>query len=156
MEDSAEVTSLNNVEIESISTIVQLFLDRPDLRVKLSTNQINILMIVLNEMPEMFEEITESIKNIAADNAVNVKDVPEFVNIVKHVSNINAKDLKKHKIVRRDIVDFTEAILLVIIDMNVLKLGDNKEEIISLIKSCTILLETSINLSETVSCIWCC
>lgn len=155
MEDPSEVTSLNNVELEPISTIVQSYLDRPELRAKLSANQINILNVFLSAMPEMFDEITESIKKIVADNVVNVKDVPEFVNIVKNISNIKAKDLKKLKIVRRDIVDFAEAILLVIIDMDVVKLGDNKDEIVSLIKSCTVLLEASVNLSDTVNCSWC-
>jgi len=81
----------------------------------------------------------------------------------KEVININIKDLNAINISRQDIIKLIETIIFILLDMDIIKCGNKKDELLTLLKLSIQILDSSIDLTEMINVpeiinctYWCC
>lgn len=135
---------------------VKNYMDTKDVRLNLNNNTIYIINRVLEQFPELFQNIDKHINVIIEDGKFDINDVPQIVLMIKDIINGDVKKFKKLKIRRSDAILLIEGILTILIDCDVLKTGNNKDSIKTLLRLCVQILDAGVNLNETITCDWKC
>ena len=127
-------------------------------QVKLEPKAVIVLKRVLVDCPILIDNIDVHIKAIVSDNIIDAKDIPQIILMLKEVINVNIKDLKAISLTRQEAVTLIETIIFILLDLNVIKCGNNKDELMVLLKLSVQLLDSSIDLSNSINCTswWCC
>lgn len=136
---------------------VSEFLGSKDARLKIPTKAIKTLERILNEYPKLFSLVDERIKVILSDSVLDMTDIPQFILMATDIINADI-DLKKIKFTKAEAFDFIESIFIILIESDVLKGGEKKEEYKALLRLMMQVLESSVELADAVdfSKCWCC
>lgn len=153
-----ETTNLVTIDPKPITEIIRDFIGNKKFSAKLSSGQIQTLNTLLQHFPHIFEDINVDIQKIIADKVLDFSDMPHFVMIAKTVTNTKIKELKAIKITKKDVADMIEALIIILIEMDIVSTGQSKDTYIELLKASMQLLDASIDLDDTVrmscSCCW--
>jgi hypothetical protein len=156
--DGVEQTNLGDIGLTLAEQILTSLLNDTDsISLKMSRDNIRLVRELNKIMPTFVKSIVDDILTIIGDNVLDVKDVPPLINICKNVINANYKELKKIKVTRKEIIDFSGELIHAIISHDSIKIKD-KTQVLAMLASCIALLEATIDVSETirVSCFGCC
>ena len=132
---------LNNTKIDEV-------------KINLSLNNEFILFFkkIIVSYPKLLDELEESIGNIIEDKVLDVNDIPHLVVLIKNIyKKFNDKNnfKKMYNITFEDSVNFIKNILLILIELEHVKVN-NKEKVISILDICIDLLSTSIELQDSI------
>lgn len=155
MSDEPQLENVQLVPL-SIFDIIKTYIGTKNARVNLDNKAIDIISRVLDLFPELFDKINESVKNIMEDGVFDVNDIPTLVLMIKDVINIDRKELKNLKITRTEAILMLEGVIVILIDEDVIKTGVQKESMKNLLRLSIRILESNVDLSETINCNWLC
>lgn len=147
-----DVQLVTNIVLETVKSYV----GSKNAHLNLDPVAIEIINRVLDQFPELFERINDSIKSVMVDGVFDANDIPTLVLMVKDVINMDKKILKKLKVTRSDAVSMLEGILIILIEENVIKAGDKKDSMKSLLRLSVRILEAGVDLDATINCNWLC
>lgn len=148
-------TSINDVNLISLDLHNLLSTYLKD-KYTLDDKSAKILQHVLTTCPKLITNLNEPILDIISDNVIDSKDLPQFIILFKNIINLNIKDLKKIKVNRSDMISLIKSIMFILLDTNTIKTGDRKEEFKTLLSLSIQILESSVDLSESITCSWKC
>ena len=146
----------NAKETISVHKIVEDYIKTNTGRINIGIQSAEIITRIVESFPDILYDLDKHIVEIMADNVIDIYDVPKLILMVKDLVNVNAKQLKKIKIIREEGVIFVNDILFILIDTNVIKTGDNKDAVLELLKLSVTMLSASVDLDETIKCGWMC
>lgn len=146
---------MSEIITASLVTLMKGFIVDENISIKLSTQQLHIISVLLNDMPDFFGKIEEHLKKITSNNVMNLSDLPEFVLLLTETLNADTKSFKILKITRRDAIDVIEAIIYLLIDQNIIKSGDQRETFVTLLRLSMRMIDIKINLDKDVYCRFC-
>lgn len=138
-----------------LAIILKGFMDDARISVKLSKEQLHILSVLLDVVPDFFVKLGQHVSKIASDKVIDLNDLPEFILLAVDIMNIDTKTFKKFKITKGDAVIAIETIITLLIEEDVIKTGNKKSECLTLLKISMKMISAKINLDKTVSC-WRC
>jgi|SaaInlStandDraft_5_1057022.scaffolds.fasta_scaffold38633_2 hypothetical protein len=141
-----------DVALKTVLDLHTLLSDHLKGNITLDKKTVNILTLVLNSCPAVIDDLNHHIIKIISDNVIDSKDLPQFILMFKDVINVNMKDLKKIKVSRSDVIILIESIINILIDTNVIKTGEKKDEIKALLSLSVQILDSSVNLSDNINC----
>jgi hypothetical protein len=148
---------MSNASIEiDLHQLLSTFLKSNKSSIVLNVTTAKTLRHVLNCCPKIIDNLNTHIVNIISDDVIDSKDLPQFILMFNEIINANIKDLKKIKVTKSDLVSLIESIMLILLETDVIKTGEKKEEFKALLNLSVQILDSSINLSETVTCNWKC
>lgn len=136
----------------SIIDIITAGLNNPDIRLKIGSNDVKIIEEIIELFPQLFNDIAIDFQAIISDGSVDFHDIPNFISICTKLINMRKKDFKKLKFTRKDITSFIETLIIIMIEQNIVPVQIDKEKFIQLTRSCVTLLETTVDLNETINC----
>ena len=157
--------SVNNSDqkLEDIQLVTNLVLDTvksyigtKNVHANLDPGAIDIITRVLDQFPQLFDKINNSIRAVMEDGVFDANDIPTLVLMVKDVINVDKKELKKLKVTRSDAVSMLEGVLIILIEEDIIKAGDKKDSMKSLLRLSVRILEAGVDLDETINCGWLC
>ena len=128
------------------------------LSINLTETEINIINLILNNHPELLNNICNDISNIVKDKVININDIPRIILLLKNVINLYSTT-KNLKIKKNDIIDFIKNILIILINSDIIKIdSEDKVLINNLIVLSVQLLETNVNVNFNKFCFlpFCC
>jgi len=143
-------------ETISVQSMVEDYIKTNTGRINIGIQSAEIITRIVESFPDILYDLDKHVVEILADNAIDIYDVPKLILMVKDLVNVNAKQLKKIKIIREEGVIFVNDILFILIDTNVIKTGDNKDAVLELLKLSVTMLSASVDLDETIKCGWMC
>ena len=146
----------NAKETISVHKIVEDYIKTNTGRINIGIQSAEIITRIVESFPDILYDLDKHVVEIMADNVIDIYDVPKLILMVKDLVNVNAKQLKKIKIIREEGVIFVNDILFILIDTNVIKTGDNKDAVLELLKLSVTMLSASVDLDETIKCGWMC
>lgn len=151
--DSSGVT-LEIVEPSTLilSDLLKTLIKDTDLinKIQIDTNILSIINMIIQNHPEVLNNISNDISIIISDGNINMADIPQIILLIKDSYNLvgSAKNLK---ITKKNIIDFIKYTMIILIESNFIKC-DNKDLIISLINLSINLLESEVNLDKKIIC----
>lgn len=151
--DSSGVT-LEIVEPTTLilSDLLKTLIKDTDLisKIQLDSNTLSIINMIIQNHPEVLNNVSNDISIIIADKNINMADIPQIILLIKDSYNLigSAKDLKLSK---KNIIDFIKYTMIILIESNFIKC-DNKDLIVSLINLSINLLESEVNLDKKINC----
>lgn len=143
---------VKNVILETVKS----YINSKNVHLNLDSKTIEIINLILNQYPELFGNINDSVKSIMDDNKLDVNDIPALVLMIKDVINIDKNILEKLYITRSDAILVLEGVLIILIDENVIKTDGNKDSVKNLLKLSVKILEAGIELKTTIKKKWIC
>jgi len=126
--------------------------DKLKVDLNLSTQFLDFLNKITESYPELLNEIEKSLTDIISDKVIDSNDIPKLVVLIKNVyKNFNdSNNFKKlFKITIEDSINFIKNILLILIELEHVKVKD-KDSVIIIIDLCIDLLTTSVDVTETL------
>lgn len=126
--------------------------DKLKVDLNLSTQFLDFLSKITESYPELLNEIEKSLTDIVSDKVIDSNDIPKLVVLIKNVyKNFNdSNNFKKlFKITIEDSINFIKNILLILIELEHIKVKD-KDSVIIIIDLCIDLLTTSVDVTETL------
>ena len=123
---------------EKVDELVSLKVDKQGL---------DLVKNVTDNLPELFNPLSEKINIIVKDQVLNTDDVPVIVNLVTSVINTDIKKIKKVLPNVGEVLLFVKTTLEVLIVKEYLNV-ENKEKVFQLIDVSFALLTTSIDMKE--------
>lgn len=150
---------IRNINVQSgLVALLQSFIGDRTVSIKISNNQLRILTLLLEVMPDFFGKMANHLTKITSDNVIDMNDLPEFLLLVTELINMDVKSFKKLKLTRGDVIDAIEAIIVLLIDQDVIKTGKNKDMFLTLLRVSVKMLDAKVNLDKTIMCSWftCC
>ena len=126
--------------------------DKLKVDLNLSTQFLDFLSKITESYPELLNEIEKSLTDIISDKVIDSNDIPKLVVLIKNVyKNFNdSNNFKKlFKITIEDSINFIKNILLILIELEHVKVKD-KDSVIIIIDLCIDLLTTSVDVTETL------
>jgi hypothetical protein len=109
--------------------------------IKINTEIKECMLVIINENPELFENIDVSIENIIKDNKINSKDIPDLINLITKFYEVIKNS--KNTIKKIDPYTLTEKILDTIFAIYI-EVKDIKDT--ELLNSALDIIKTTINL----------
>ena len=120
------------------------------LELKLKDSNIEFIKFIIDNFPSCLTEISSNLNLVLEDGKLDVSDVPILINMVKSIVNNFSKSIKKVKSVTIDeLIDFVRNIIEILIHKDIIKV-DNKEKVFKLIFVSVELLNTTINVSDSL------
>lgn len=155
---SAESERNASVDLSSPISMIQLIQDFMLNNKKLDDNTLSpegmqTINILLKHELNMLNEIDKHLTNILKNGKLDASDIPDLILLIKTVCNMYSPKLKKLKITKGELIKFIHDILIIVVKSDLTPM-QNKDLCIKMIDTSTSLLETSIELEETMSC--CC
>ena len=136
------------------SNILLKNLDHPEkISISLNENEIKYIDELVDEYPEVFEKISNSINDIMQEKDIDIHDFPQIVYIISTVYNSNLIDKMMEKV---DIINIVQYTIDSILDCKIIPLSEIE---LSIIKQ---IVDSSINLLRMNMGIikkeedWCC
>lgn len=152
MSETLRTIPHDKVVSSSTVDIIMSGLNDPNIKLKLGSNDIQLVEQVIDLFPDLFNDIAIDFRAIIEDGSVDVQDIPRFISMATKLINLRKKDFKNLKFTRRDITSLIEAVLIIMIEQNLVPVNIDKEKFIQLTRSCMVLLNTTIDLDETINC----
>jgi len=127
-------------------------IDKIKINLNLNDEFLHLLTTICNKYPSMLDDINDSIHDIISDKVIDTKDIPKIIVLVKDIykkfNNIN--NLKKNQNISiEDSINFIKNLLLILIELEYIKV-DNKDDIIITIDLCIDLLTTTFDVSGSL------
>lgn len=141
--DSAPVTL-------SIVKLVEAHIDKNDG----STKSLETMRLLLNHENEILRNMDKSVASIMKDGKLDAGDIPDIILLFKNTANLYSTQLKNLKVTRGELIQLIRDILILVLSSNEVEIK-NKDIYVKIIQSATALLESSIDLDETVICRGC-
>jgi hypothetical protein len=151
MSDSNKINENNDIQSTLVVFILQQLIKEDELKATLSTREIEVINLLLNNNIEILKQVNTHINNIIKDYTLDSNDIPDLILLISEVFNLYNTKLNKLKITRSDLIDFIRLLLVNMIKMNKVKVSD-KEMYIKLINLSLKLLETKINVKKVIKC----
>lgn len=130
---------VNKSELDLLK-LIGTFVNDKKLRIKLRSNEIKMINLILEQNPEFLRDLQEPLKKIFQDNAITVEDIPQMMILIRQISKLNSKKLKMKT---TDVILLINTILIIIVESDYFLLKGDKESYINIINSITdILLST--------------
>ena len=74
-----------NKESKSLIKLIEIILGTNDaLKIDLKPDEIELLKLLIKNVPSTFQDIEDCIKSIVEDNTINASDIPQFIALVKN------------------------------------------------------------------------
>jgi len=120
----------------------------------LSTNEVYIIQLLLTQQPALFGDIGKQLSVIVKDGNVDPVDIPNIVLLIKDIINLKNSSMRNLNITTKDLIDFIENILIILLESGIIKTTDTMlyENIL---KSSVALLESSIQLNQNIETVTC-
>jgi len=156
--DETASPELKEEEPNIVYDCIVNFLHSKNSRLKLDNKSVEIINRIMMSFPSVISDMDTHVGTIMSDNVVDMNDLPQLILMAKDIINLNAKDLKSIKITRGESITFIKDVLFILIDSNVIKTQEgSKDSILALLNLSIQMLETTIDLSETIQYNkWCC
>jgi len=77
----------NNTQIESFLLTTLLKNSVLDVNCSLTPENIAVINVLVTTCPDIFDELNDDIKNIIADNTIDIQDIPSLVHIITKIFN---------------------------------------------------------------------
>ena len=164
---SAELEHLATPDVQpnTIVTLLSTLLTDekiPELYEKLhvSKKTVEIIKVLMDKLPEFFDDLEINITKILADGALDITDVPVMMMMMTDICNINiprlSKDIKK--ITVDESTQFIKDIVLILIEYDKRVWVIEKDIVVKMIDVSITLLKSTVVTSNTVSSIFsrCC
>lgn len=152
LEEQKQKKLLNLAEILTNLLLEESKLNEVKLKLNLDNEYLDLLRKISDMFPVLFQEIDESISEIVSDKVIDSNDVPRLMVLIKNVYK-KFSDSKKlnsiKKITIEDSINFIKNLLLILIELEHIKVKD-KENVILIIDLCIDLLTSSIDVSSTI------
>jgi hypothetical protein len=122
----------------SLSDIILDKITNNRLSITLNNDEIIYLQTLLANNPEVFNKISENIKKIAADNKLDLHDIPQIILLISNLFNTN---LIKHILVNIDIINIIQFTIDILLESGLLSFPELELTIINyvIISSLTLL-----------------
>ena len=156
--EDVELKELKQKKLMNLATLLgQLLLDETkvnELKIKLNIEPetFNLLKKMSELFPDLLEDIDDSVSDMVSDNVLDSKDVPKLVVLIKNVYKkfSESKKLRSvHKITLEDSINFIKNLLLILIELDHIKVND-KENVKLVIELCIDLLTATVDAKETL------
>ena len=144
-------------EKKNISVLLKIFNDLfetqekiDSLKVKVNIEEKDLAFIkkILQEAPELFNDIDNGIESILKDKVIDSKDIPQIIKLVKDAyKNIISSNKNIKKITIEDSLIFIKNILFILMEYDYIKVS-NKDELNIMIDLCIDLLQTNLDLKK--------
>ena len=135
-----------------LSDLLKTLIKDSDLinKIQIDANILSIINMIIQNHPEVLNNISNDISIIISDGNINIADIPQIILLIKDSYNLvgSAKNLK---ITKKNIIDFIKYTMIILIESDFIKC-DNKDLIISLINLSINLLESEVNLDKKIIC----
>jgi len=121
----------------------------------LTSNDVYVIQLLLTQQSTLFGDIGKQLSVILKDGNVDLRDIPHLVLLMKDIINFKSTHLSNLNITVKDLIDFIENILIILLESGVIKTNDTilYENIL---KSSVALLESSIQLNQSIETVRCC
>jgi hypothetical protein len=119
------------------------------LRLNLTKREIYIIQLFLTQESNMLGNIGKQISAIVKDGKLDSSDIPTIVLLIQDVINLKSVNINNLKITVKDVIDFIENSLLVLLEAGVIQTG-NLELCKSVLQSSVALLESTIQLDQSI------
>jgi hypothetical protein len=146
-------------EKKNISVLLKIFNDLfetqekiDSLKVKVNIEEKDLAFIkkILQEAPELFNDIDNGIESILKDKVIDSKDIPQIIKLVKDAyKNIISSNKNIKKITLEDSLIFIKNILFILMEYDYIKVS-NKDELNIMIDLCIDLLQTNLDLKKSL------
>jgi hypothetical protein len=126
--------------------------DKLKVDLNLSTKFLDFLSKITESYPELLDDIEKSLADIISDKVIDSNDIPKLMVLIKNVYkkfNDSNNFKKLFKITIEDSINFIKNIILILIELEHIKVKD-KDNVVIIIDFCIDLLTTSIDVTETV------
>jgi len=118
------------------------------LQLGLSKQEIYVIHLLLTQQRGLFGDIGKHLSEIVADGKIDPLDIPNLILFAKDLIHMRNAPLSNLNIKTKDMIDFIENIMLILLQSGIIK-TDNMKLYESLLKSSVALLESTIDLKET-------
>jgi hypothetical protein len=155
MDTNALADSCLNLESDLIQIIEKKIGDAGFIfHLGLTSKEVSIITLLLKQQPEIFSDIGKQISTIVTDGNVDLRDIPQLVLLMKDIINFKSTHLSNLNITVKDLIDFIENVLIILLESGVIKTNDTilYENIL---KSSVALLESSIQLNQSIETVTC-
>lgn len=112
----------------------------------------DIIENIIKKSPTDLDNISNNIIDILDDNKIDIKDIPKIFKLIVNLNKCNY--IKKQKFTSKEIIEFIKFFFNLLIEIEYLKIMENKEKIIEIINNLADILEIVIP-SYNVSCFKC-
>ena len=126
--------------------------------IKVNPSFMHIFNILLKENKFIFDRFEISVNKILEDGKLNVRDIPEIINLLKLVyttiKNMKLKTVKKEMYAQISL-DIVYSIFVICIDQEIIKVNVPKEtikEFLSILVSCNDLIEINTKYKKRWNC----
>ena len=119
------------------------------LRLNLTKRQVYIIQLFLTQESNMVGNIGKEISAIVKDGKLDSSDIPRIVLLIKDAINLKSINLNNLQITIKDIVNFIENCLVILLEADLIQ-TDNRVLCESILKSSVALLESTIQLDQSI------
>jgi hypothetical protein len=119
------------------------------LKLGLTSQEVYIIELFLTQQCQLFGDIGKQLSVIVKDGRIDATDIPHVVLLIKDVFNMKSINMKNFNITVKDVVDFIENILLILLQSGIIQTSDSKL-VENILKSSVVLLESTIDMGQPV------
>ena len=131
---STEVTT-TEVKQKVSELLVSKFIKNDDIKeflnkltFKLDDKVLSILKLILDKSPDVLDKITDNIKDILKDGNIDQKDIPLLFKLVANLYKTDFKNIvSRMSLNTKEIVLFIKSLILLLIDLDIIKVSNKKE-----------------------------
>ncbi len=143
-----------NIHLDDFLTSLKDFLNselkRDELKIKLSEKDIKLLKVLSEKFPELFTTILKDLENIMEDNILDLTDIPKLVILTKNIYNIYSTKISiVEKTTLNDSISIIKAIILLLLELEYIKVVD-KEKFIKLLDASIELLSSTVTMNNSI------
>ncbi len=143
-----------NIHLDDFLTSLKEFLNselkRDELKIKLSEKDIKLLKVLSEKFPELFTTILKDLENIMEDNILDLTDIPKLVILTKNIYNIYSTKISiVEKTTLNDSISIIKAIILLLLELEYIKVVD-KEKFIKLLDASIELLSSTVTMNNSI------
>ena len=127
-------------------------IDKLKVDFKLDNNFLILLTKIMDKYPSMLDDINDSIHDIVSDKTIDTQDIPKILVLVKNVyKKFNTPNTSNtiHDISIEESINFIKQLLVLLIDLDHIKVND-KDSIIITLDLCVDLLMTSFDVTTSL------
>ena len=123
------------------------------IKTKISSENLQILNLVLNKCPSIINSMGTHIQKIMSDQEITLTDIPEIILLIQEVLNVNFSQINKLQITRNQIIMLVKDIFIILIESNIIKTNPElKQNCLLLLDLSVKLLESTVQVQKVIKC----
>ncbi len=130
-----KTTEVTVVKQKVSEVLVSKFIKNDDIKeflnkltFKLDDKVLSIIKLILDKSPDVLDKITDNIKDILKDGIIDQKDIPLLFKLVANLYKTDFKNIViRMSLNSKEIVLFIKSLILLLIDLDIIKVSNKKE-----------------------------